>query len=94
MPILRIAHRGPVVDGGKTARDDDPVGRKQPGVRRYQIVRAIDAPNHVMIDRACDTTSEAAAQLAAMRVVWGRVAAAIMSPPGARLVWTVQSTAY
>jgi hypothetical protein len=55
MPILRIEHPVPDFDGWKTAFDNDPVGRKQSGVRRYQILRAIDDPNYVMIDLEFDT---------------------------------------
>ncbi len=94
MPILRIEHPVPDFDAWKTAFDNDPVGRKQSGVRRYQILRSIDDPTYVMIDLEFDTTSEAEALRAAMRAVWGRVAGSVMSNPQARIVEMVESKEY
>ncbi len=94
MPILRIEHPVPDFAGWKTAFDNDPVGRQQSGVRRYQIFRALDDPNDVMIDLEFDTASEAEALLAAMRVVWRRVEGTVMSNPQARIVETVESKEY
>ncbi len=78
MHILRIEHPIPDFDGWKKAFDSDPVGRKKSGVRRYQVLRPIDDPNYVMIDLEFDTAREAEALLAAMRVVWGRVAGTVI----------------
>lgn len=94
MPILRIEHPVPDFAGWKRAFDSDPVGRQQAGVRRYQILRSLDDPNYVLIDLAFDTTSEAEALLAAMRVVWSRVEGTVMSNPQARIVETVESKEY
>ncbi len=92
--ILRIEHS--VVDYGvwKEAFDSDPVGRKKSGVRRYQVFRAIDDPNYVMIDLEFDTPGEAGALLASMRVVWDRVAGTIVTNPAARIVETVETKEY
>jgi len=94
MPILRIEHPVPEYDAWKEAFDNDPVGREKSGVRRYQILRAIDDPNYVMIDLEFDTVSEAEALLAAMRVVWGRVEGTIMWNPQARIVEAVETKEY
>jgi len=94
MPILRIEHPVPEYDTWKEAFDNDPVGREKSGVRRYQILRAIDDPNYVMIDLEFDTVSEAEALLAAMRVVWGRVEGTIMWNPQARIVEAVETKEY
>ena len=94
MPILRIEHPVPDFDGWKRAYDSDPVGRKQSGVRRYQILRSLDDPNYVMIDLEFDTKSEAEALLAALRTVWARVEGSVMSNPQARIVETVESKEY
>ncbi len=94
MIILRIEHPVPDFDAWKTAFDTDPVGRKQSGVRRHQILRAIDDPHDVMIDLEFNTPSEAEALLAAMRVVWGRVAGSVMSNPRVRIVETVERREY
>jgi hypothetical protein len=39
-------------------------------VRRYQIQRAMNDPDYVMIDLEFDSHHEAQAVLAALRVVW------------------------
>jgi hypothetical protein len=94
MAVLRIEH--PVPDYGlwKGAFDDDPVGRKRSGVRRYRIMRPIDDPNYVLIDLEFDTTQEAESMLAAMRAVWDRVTGVVMSDPHARIVDTVETNEY
>ncbi|HEX8917480.1 MAG TPA: hypothetical protein VF898_03175 [Chloroflexota bacterium] len=91
MPILRIEHPVPDFDGWKKAFDSDPVGRKQSGVRRYQVLRSMDDPNYVMIDLEFDSKQEAEALLAAMRQVWNRVEGQVMWNPQARIVETVES---
>ena len=94
MYILRIEHPVPDFDGWKKAFDSDPVGREKSGVRRYQILRASDDANYVMIDLEFDTASQAEALLAAMRVVWGRVEGTIMMNPKARIVEAVEIKEY
>ncbi len=94
MHMLRIEHAVPKFEGWKQAFDSDPVGREKSGVRRYQILRPIDNPGHVMIDLEFDTFSQAKALLAAMRVVWGRVEGTIMMNPQARIVEVVDTKAY
>ena len=94
MPILRIEH--PVADfnAWKRAFDSDPVGREKSGVRRYQILRSLDDPNYVTIDLEFDTSHEAEALLAAMRVVWGRVGGQLMWDQQARIVEAVETKEY
>jgi hypothetical protein len=92
MYMVRIEHPVPNYDGWKQAFDNDPVGRKKLGVRRYQILRAIDNPNYVMIDLEFDTAAQAEALLAAMRVVWGQVEGTIMMNPESRIVEIVETT--
>jgi ribosomal protein L35AE/L33A len=86
MAVLRIEH--PVPDYGlwKRAFDADPVGRERSGVRRYQVMRAVDDPNYVLIDLEFDSPGEAQALLDKMRVVWERVAGSVVSDPKARIV--------
>ena len=50
MPTVRIEHAVPNFEQWKRAFDSDPVNRKGSGVRGYQVLRAQDDPNHVMID--------------------------------------------
>ena len=57
-------------------------------------MRAVDDPKYVMIDLEFDTTKEAEALLAAMRVVWGRVQGTVMSDAQARIVEAVDTQTY
>ena len=94
MYMLRIEHPVPNYEGWKQAFDSDPVGREKSGVRRYQILRPIDNPNHVMIDLEFDTIDQAEALLAAMRVVWRRVEGTIMMNPQTKIVEAVETKTY
>jgi hypothetical protein len=91
---LRIEHAVPTFDGWKAAFDSDPVGRQRSGVRRYQVLRAVDDPNYVLIDLEFDSTSEAEAMLASLRQLWSRVEGQVMRNPQARIVETVESREY
>ena len=91
MHILRIEHQVPDFDGWKEAFDSDPMGRKQSGVRRYQVLRPIDDPNYVMIDLEFDSSNEAEAFRVALQGLWRRVEGEVMENPRARIVEAVQS---
>jgi ribosomal protein L35AE/L33A len=94
MHVLRIEHHVPDFDRWKKAFDDDPVGREKAGVRRYRVLRAVDDPNYAMIDLEFDSTDEAEAMLATLRVLWGRVQGNIMTGPQARIVEVVETVSY
>lgn len=94
MYILRIEHAVPNYERWKQAFDSDPVGREKLGVRRYQILRALDDPNYVFIDLEFDTANQAEALLAAMQLVWGRVEGRIMVHPKSRIAQAVETTVY
>ena len=89
MHILHIEHPVPNYDAWKSAFDSDPIGRKQSGVRRYRILRALDNPNYVMIDLEFDSASEAEDMHAALRELWSHVD--VMHSPQARIVEVVES---
>jgi len=91
MHILRIEHQVPDFDGWKEAFDSDPMGRKQSGVRRYQVLRPIDDPNYVMIDLEFDSSNEAEAFRVALQGLWRRVEGEVMENPRARIVEAVES---
>jgi hypothetical protein len=94
MTTLRIEHPVPDYDAWKQVFDKDPVDRQKSGVRRYQVLRAIDDPNYVMIDLEFDNPGDAEALLAAMRVIWDGVQGTIISKPQARIVDAVESKEY
>jgi hypothetical protein len=90
MAILRIEH--PVLDyeAWKRAFDGDPAGRVASGVRRFQVMRAVDDPNYVLIDLEFDSPERADALLATMRSIWGRVTGTLIADPKARIVESVE----
>ena len=92
--ILRIEHPVPDYQVWKAAFDSDPIGRARSGVRRYQVQRAVDDPNFVVIDLEFDTHREAEAMLPALRVLWERVAGTIVTDPSARIVEPVETRQY
>lgn len=94
MYVLRIEHTVSNYDQWKRAFDSDPVGRKKSGVRRYKILRAVDDPDHVMIDLEFDKASEAETLLSELRVVWGGVQETIGIRPQSRIVEAVETKEY
>jgi len=94
MPTVRIEHSVPDYAPWKQVFDSDPVGREKMGVRRYQVLRAVDDPNVVMIDLDFDTTAEAEAFLTAMRGIWSRVQGSLIYPPQTRIAESMEVTEY
>jgi len=90
--ILRIEHPVADFDDRKKAFDAAPVGRKQSGVRSYQIMRPADNPNYVMVDLLFDTVGAAEALLATLRVLWGRVKGTVVqAEPATRIIEQVET---
>jgi ribosomal protein L35AE/L33A len=85
MYVLRIEHAVPDYEGWKRVFDSDPVGREKSGVRRYQVLRAVDDPRYVLIDLEFDTKEQADALLAGLRKVWSRVEGQVMRDPKVRI---------
>jgi hypothetical protein len=94
MSILRIEHPVLNYDAWKRAFDSDPVGRAKSGVRRFEVHRAVDDPNYVLIDLEFDSPGQAEALLARMRTVWERVQGSLITDPRARIVETVERAEY
>lgn len=94
MSILRIEHAVPDYEAWKQAFDNDPVSRKEGGVRSHQVLRTIADPNYVMIDLEFDTPEDAEAFLSELRALWSRVEGTIMTSPQARIVETVETQQY
>ena len=91
MPTVRIEHNVPDFDQWKQAFDSDPVDRKALGVRRFQVVRAQDDPNFVMIDLEFDSVGEANTFLRAMEKLWAGSGKVIMQNPRARVINVVET---
>lgn len=94
MATVRIEHAVPDYAAWKQVFDSDPVGREKVGVRRYQVLRAVDDPNVVMIDLDFDTREEAEAFLATMRAIWLQVQGTLIHEPQARVAESVEAKRY
>jgi hypothetical protein len=94
VPTLRIEHPVLDYDAWKQAFDRDPAGREQAGVRRYQVFRATDNPDFVMVDLQFDTSKEAEAMFASLQGIWEGVSGTLISDPHARIVETVETKEY
>lgn len=90
MPIVRIEHAVPDFEKWKQVFDRDPADRKGSGVRRYQILRARDDPNYVMIDLEFDSAGEAEAFVLTMERLWGGAGKAVMHNPRSRVADRVE----
>lgn len=90
MPIVRIEHAVPNFEKWKQVFDSDSADRKGSGVRGYQILRAQDDPNCVMIDPEFDSLGEAEAFLRTMERIWGGPGKAVMQNPRGRVVDRVE----
>ncbi len=90
MAIVRIEHSVPNFEKWKQVFDSDPANRKGSGVRRYQILRPQDDPNHVLIDLEFDTLGEAQAFVVTMQRIWEGSGKAVMQNPRARIVDRVE----
>lgn len=94
MTTLRIEHPTSDYDAWKRAFDSDPAGRQKAGVRRYQISRAVDDPNYVMIDLELDSRRDAEVLLETLQGVWNRVQGTLIFNPRARIVEAVEVKEY
>jgi len=94
MATIRIEHPVPDFGAWKKAFDSDPLHRKQSGVRRYRIFRAVDNPNFVTVDLEFDSSTEAHALLGALQTLWRRVEGTVVEGPRARILETVEIQEY
>ncbi len=94
MYILQMEH--PVADynGWKKAFDSDPLNRKQSGVKSHRVYRAVENPNHVIIELEFDNLNEAEVMHAALKQMWSRVEGSVMMNPQSRIVETAESIQY
>jgi hypothetical protein len=93
MATLQIEHAISDFEVWKKAFDDDPVRRKESGVRRYRVFRPLDDPRYVKIDLDFDSVDEAETFRAALEGLWGsgRAAPALAGTPQTRIVEEVQA---
>ena len=93
MVIVHAEHAIRDFDIWKAAFDRDPLHRKDSGVRRYRIARAMDDPHFLIMDFEFDDEGAAQAFDAALHELWGsRTAApALLGRPQTRLARSVEA---
>ncbi len=94
MIVLQIEHPVPDYNNWKKAFDNDPVSRKQSGVKRYKIFRPTDNPNYVIIELEFDTLDEAKKLLEALQQLWKQVEGKVMTGPKTRIIEIIESKEY
>lgn len=94
MIVLQIEHLVPDFAGWKKAFDNDPVDRKQSGVRAYRIFRTTDNPNYIIIELEFDNVPEAEKMLGNLKKLWSQVEGKVMTNPQSRIIETIESIEY
>ncbi|MEZ4895459.1 MAG: hypothetical protein R2806_01395 [Saprospiraceae bacterium] len=78
MIILRIEHNIANYSGWKKAFDNDPINRKQAGVKRYRIIRPVEDDAFVIIDLEFDHLEQAQAAKAALENIFPKIEGSII----------------
>ncbi len=91
MVILRIEHKVPNFEGWKKAFDNDPINRKQSGVRRYRIFTPTDDPDYVIIDLEFENLVNAESTLNLLHKLWNSVEGKVMVNPQTRILNIVET---
>lgn len=94
MIVLQIEHLVPDFAGWKKAFDNDPVDRKQSGVRAYRIFRTTDNPNYIIIELEFDNLPEAEKMLENLKKLWSQVEGKVITNPQSRIIETIESIEY
>jgi hypothetical protein len=81
MILLHIEHRVENFEQWKASFDTYAELRQRTGVRRYQISRAVDDPNFVMVDLEFDELSGAESLLVAVQQIWQHVNGTLIHDP-------------
>ena len=94
MVVLQIEHPVPDYDGWKKAFDNDPVNRRQSGVKRYRVFRKTDDPKYVVIDLEFELIAEAEAMLQALKKLWSGAGGKVMTNPQTRMLELMENVVY
>lgn len=91
MNTLRIEHAVQDFDAWKRAFDQDPVGRRQGGVRRYRLWRAHADPGFVIVELDFDDLAGAEAFRERLRTLWRQVDGKVIQSPTVMLMDVVDT---
>lgn len=85
MIVLHIEHSVTNFDNWKGSFDSYSELRQKLGVRRYQVLRSVQDPNHVTIDLEFASLSDAEALISAIQPIWQRVVGTLIHDPQWRI---------
>ena len=86
MIVLQIEHNVSSYDGWKKAFDNDPIGRKKSGVKRYQVYQSVEDEKYVVVDLYFETLAESNRALTSLKELWSKVQGTVMVNPKARML--------
>ena len=94
MVILQIEHPVPDFNSWKKAFDSDPLNRKQSGVLRYRIFKALDNPDYVIVELEFENLKDAETMHNSLKKLWNQVEGKIMMDPKSRIIEMTESKEY
>ena len=94
MIVLQIEHPVPDFSNWKKAFDNDPMNRKQSGVKRYRIFRQKDDPNYVIVELEFDDVQEAELMLSRLQKLWNQVEGIVMTGAKGKIIELVENKEY
>jgi hypothetical protein len=91
MQTLQIEHEIPNYDGWKKAFDNDPINRKQSGVKSYRIYRPEGNRNLVIVELDFDNIDQLNTTLQALQNLWNKVQGTVMMNAKTKVLEIVES---
>jgi hypothetical protein len=92
MTTLRIEHKISSFEGWRKAFDNDPINRKQSGVKRYRIYRPTDNSNFVIIDLDFNNLEEAQATKTALEKIFPKIEGSLVFDIQLRILDVIEIT--
>jgi L-rhamnose mutarotase len=94
MIVLQIEHPVPDFNNWKKAFDNDPMQRKQSGVKRYRIFLQKDDPNYVIVELEFDDEQKAELMLSRLQKLWNQVEGIVMTGAKGKIIELVEDKEY
>ena len=91
MPILQIEHEIPDYENWKKAFDNDPINRKNSGVRRFRIYKPVGEEGAVIVELEFDNMENLQATLRALQNLWNKVQGTIIMSPKTRIMELIET---
>lgn len=91
MHTLQIEHEVPNYEGWKKAFDNDPINRKQSGVKSYRIYQPKDNSTFVIVELDFENLDQLNTTFQALQNLWNKVQGSVMSNPKTKILEIVES---